>query len=177
MPRFFTPSDGIADDVITIKGDDAHHIARSLRMAEGDEITVCDMHGFEHTCRLTRIRDEECECQILSSKKGETEPPVHITLYMAYPKGDKLETVVQKSVELGTSHIVPFESERCIKRPAPEKAEKQTARLQRIADEAAKQCGRGILPTVHTPVSFGAMLDNTVIERPDGSREHLHKKQ
>ena len=86
MPRFFVPSDDILDDVITIKGDDAHHIARSLRMAEGDEITVCDMHGYEHTCRLTRIRDEECECQILSSKKGETEPPVRITLYMAYQR-------------------------------------------------------------------------------------------
>jgi 16S rRNA (uracil1498-N3)-methyltransferase len=154
MPRFFTPSDGIADDVITIKGDDAHHIARSLRMAEGDEITVCDMHGFEHTCRLTRIRDEECECQILSSKKGETEPPVHITLYMAYPKGDKLETVVQKAVELGAAKIVPFESSRCIKRPKADKADKTTARLQRIAEEAAKQCGRSVLPVVTSAVDF-----------------------
>lgn len=154
MPRFFTPSDNIADDVITIKGDDAHHIARSLRMAEGDEITVCDMHGFEHTCRLTRIRDEECECLILSSKKGETEPPVHITLYMAYPKGDKLETVVQKAVELGASKIVPFESSRCIKRPKADKADKTTARLQRIAEEAAKQCGRSVLPVVTGAVDF-----------------------
>ncbi len=154
MPRFFTPSDNISDDVITIKGDDAHHIARSLRMAEGDEITVCDMHGYEHTCRLTRIRDEECECQILSSKKGETEPPVRITLYMAYPKGDKLETVVQKAVELGASEIVPFESSRCIKRPKADKADKTTARLQRIAEEAAKQCGRSALPTVTQPTDF-----------------------
>lgn len=154
MPRFFTPSDGIADGIITIKGDDAHHIARSLRMAEGDEITVCDMHGFEHACRLTRIRDEECECLILSSKKGETEPPVYITLYMAYPKGDKLETVVQKAVELGASKIVPFESSRCIKRPKADKADKTTARLERIAEEAAKQCGRSILPTVTAPVDF-----------------------
>ncbi len=154
MPRFFTPSDNIADDVITIKGDDAHHIARSLRMAEGDEITVCDMHGFEHTCRLTRIRDEECECLILSSKKGETEPPVRITLYMAYPKGDKLETVVQKAVELGASEIVPFESSRCIKRPKADKADKTTARLQRIAEEAAKQCGRSVLPVVSGAVDF-----------------------
>lgn len=154
MPRFFTPSDGIADGVITIKGDDAHHIARSLRMAEGDEITVCDMHGYEHTCRLVRIRDEECKCHILTSKKGETESPVHITLYMAYPKGDKLETVVQKAVELGASKIVPFESSRCIKRPKADKADKTTARLARIAEEAAKQCGRSTLPTVTQPVDF-----------------------
>ena len=158
MPRFFTPSDGISDDVITIKGDDAHHIARSLRMAEGDEITVCDMHGFEHTCRLVRIRDEECECQIISSKKGETEPPVHITLYMAYPKGDKLETVVQKAVELGACEIIPFESSRCIKRPKADRIEKQLGRLNKIAEEAAKQCGRATLPEVKPTLSYPEML-------------------
>lgn len=159
MPRFFAPNGAFCEGCVTIIGEDAFHIARSLRMAVGDEITVCDMKRGEHLCRLTKIRDEECTAEILSSRDGKTESPVDISLYMAYPKGDKLETVVQKSVELGASHVVPFESERCIKRPAPEKAEKQTARLQRIADEAAKQCGRGILPTVHTPVSFGAMLD------------------
>ena len=158
MPRFFTPSDLMEDGIIRIKGDDAFHIARSLRMAEGDTVTVCDMHGVEHTCRLTRIRDEECECEILESKSGETEPPVHITLYMAYPKGDKLETVVQKAVELGAARIVPFESSRCIKRPKAEKADKNTVRLQRIAEEAAKQCGRSRLPEVAKPISFDTML-------------------
>lgn len=158
MPRFFVPSGNIEDNIIKITGDDARHIARSLRMAEGDEITVCDMHGAEHTCRLTKIRDEECVCEILSSRPGENEPPVHITLYMAYPKADKLETVVQKAVELGASRIVPFESERCIKRPSADKAEKNNARLQRIADEAAKQCGRSILPSVDMPIGFDEML-------------------
>ncbi len=158
MPRFFTPSDCMEDGIIRIKGDDAFHIARSLRMAEGDTLTVCDMHGVEHTCRLTRIRDEECECEILESKNGDTEPPIHITLYMAYPKGDKLETVVQKAVELGAARIVPFESSRCIKRPKAEKADKNAARLQRIAEEAAKQCGRSRLPVVERPMTFEAML-------------------
>jgi len=159
MPRFFAPSECIEDDIIRIKGEDAYHIARSLRMAEGDEITVCDMHGCEHTCRLVRIRDEECECKILSTREGDTEPPVEITLYMAYPKGDKLEVVTQKAVELGACRIVPFESSRCIKRPKAEKQEKHTARLQRIAEEAAKQCGRSRLPTVTPPVSFNEMLE------------------
>lgn len=158
MPRFFVPSGNIEDNVIRITGDDARHIARSLRMAEGDEVTVCDMHGCEHSCRLTKIRDEECVCEIVTSRAGENEPPVHITLYMAYPKADKLETVVQKAVELGASKIVPFESERCIKRPSADKAEKNNARLSRIADEAAKQCGRSILPTVDMPISFSEML-------------------
>lgn len=158
MPRFFTPSSGIEDDRIRIVGDDAFHIARSLRMAEGDELTVCDMHGCEHTCRLIKIRDDECVCEIISSRAGDTEPPVEITLYMAYPKGDKLETVVQKAVELGAYRIVPFESSRCVKRPSAEKAEKNTARLQRIAEEAAKQCGRSRLPVVERPVGFAAAI-------------------
>jgi 16S rRNA (uracil1498-N3)-methyltransferase len=79
---------------------------------------------------------------------------------MAYPKSDKLETVIQKSVELGCAHIVPFESSRCVKRPKADKAEERTARLNRIAEEAAKQCGRAILPTVSLPISFSEMIKN-----------------
>ncbi len=158
MPRFFIDPEAIRDGEITISGDDARHIARSLRMAVGDEVTACDGGGTEYLCHLTKIRDEECTAEIVSKSKSRAEPKHRVTLYMAYPKGDKLETVVQKAVELGASRIVPFESERCIKRPAPEKAEKQTARLQRISDEAAKQCGRGMLPTVGMPISFNTLL-------------------
>ena len=154
MPRFFTPSENFDEGKVKITGDDARHIARALRMAVGDEITVADMQGREHLCKLTRIRDEECECEILESREGRTESPLEITLYMGYPKGDKLEVVIQKAVELGASRIIPFESSRCVKRPKDDKIEKQTARLQRIAEEAAKQCGRARLPRVQTPVSF-----------------------
>jgi 16S rRNA (uracil1498-N3)-methyltransferase len=158
MPRFFVPSVDIDGNIAVIRGDDAFHIARALRMAEGDEITVCDMHGTEHTCTLTKIRDDACECRINESRNGKTEPPVHITLYMAYPKGDKLETVVQKAVELGAAEITPFESSRCIKRPKAEKAEKQLARLTRIAEEAAKQCGRSRLPRVNPSLTYKEVL-------------------
>ncbi len=160
MPRFFTPSENFDGNTVKITGDDARHIARALRMAVGDEITACDMQGREHLCRLTRIRDEECVCEILSSREGMTEAPVHITLYMGYPKGDKLEFVIQKAVELGASRIIPFESSRCIKRPKGDKIEKQTARLQRIAEEAAKQCGRARLTEVCEPISFKAAIED-----------------
>ena len=159
MPRFFTPTENFDGSIVKITGDDARHIARALRMAVGDEIAVCDMQGREHLCRLTRIRDEECECEIIESKDGHTESPVHITLYMGYPKGDKLEFVIQKAVELGASRIVPFESSRCVKRPKGDKIEKQTARLQRIAEEAAKQCGRARLAEVTQPVSFKTAIE------------------
>ena len=158
MPRFFVNKEEISEKEIIIKGADAHHIARSLRMAEGDGVTVCDGSGIEYDCTLSRIRDEECIAEIISKQDGSTESPVHITLYMAYPKGDKLETVVQKSVELGASAIVPFESSRCIKRPAIDKLDKITDRLSRIAEEAAKQCGRSRLPSVSKMIKLPELL-------------------
>lgn len=158
MPRFFTPSDNFDGNIIKITGDDAYHIARALRMAVGDGIVVVDMQGREHSCRLVKIRDELCECEILYTREGKTESPVEITLFMAYPKGDKLEVVIQKAVELGAAKIVPFESSRCVKRPRQDKAERQGARLSRIAEEAAKQCGRSKLPTVAAPIDFNKML-------------------
>ena len=160
MARFFIKKDKINDDVITISSGDAFHIARSLRMAVGDEITVCDEDGTEYLSSLIRIRDDECLAKIISSKPGSTESPVRITLYVAYPKGDKLETVVQKSVELGASKIIPFESSRCIKRPAEEKLDKITDRLSRIAEEAAKQCGRSVLPSVSRMIKLTELLSH-----------------
>jgi 16S rRNA (uracil1498-N3)-methyltransferase len=158
MARFFVDKEFFTEDGIRIVGADAHHIARSLRMAEGDAVTVCDGCGKEYLCTLSKIRDEECLCSIISECDGQGEPPVFITLCMAYPKGDKLETVIQKAVELGVSKIIPFESSRCIKRPKAEKAEKQTQRLQRIAEEAAKQCGRAKIPEITSPMGYREML-------------------
>lgn len=157
MVRFFVNTNDITDNIITIKDKDAYHIARSLRMAVGDEISVCDECGAVYLACLTKIRDEECYAEITSKVETSTESPVEITLYMAYPKGDKLETIVQKSVELGASVIVPFESSRCIKRPAEDKLDKITDRLNRIAEEAAKQCKRSKLPSVERMIKFSEL--------------------
>ncbi|MBQ7363091.1 MAG: 16S rRNA (uracil(1498)-N(3))-methyltransferase [Clostridia bacterium] len=160
MPRFFVNEESIdkKSGTAVIVGDDARHIARSLRMAVGDGLTVSDGVGTDYECTLTYIRDEECRLKIESSSLSIAESPADITLYMAYPKSDKLELVVQKGVELGALRIVPFVSERCIKRPKAEKEEKQTERLKRIAEEAAKQCGRARLPDVTAPITFRELL-------------------
>ena len=157
MPRFFVTKEMIQDGVATIEGNNAFHIARSLRMAVGDEIYISDGEGKEYLAKLTKIRDEECTADILE-ERASSEPDMSITLYMAYPKGDKLETVIQKAVELGATRIVPFESSRCIKRPKADKVAKQGERLSKIAEEAAKQCGRAIVPEVALPLSYSAML-------------------
>ncbi len=154
MPRFFVPSENFFDNKVKINGNDARHIARALRLAVGDEVAVCDMHGKVHTCKLTKIRDDECELEILSTLEKNTESPVGISLFMGYPKGDKLEFIVQKAVELGVTKVIPFESSRCVKRPKADKVDRQTERLSKIANEASKQCGRAILTEVFSPLSY-----------------------
>ena len=127
-------------------------------MAVGDTVTVSDGEGALYECTLSFIRDDRCECEIKEISQSLAESPVEITLFMAFPKGDKLEVVIQKAVELGARRIVPFESERCVKRPKAEKLDRQLARLNKIALEAAKQCGRGVIPIVMPPLSYEQML-------------------
>ena len=158
MPRFFVDETAVSLDKVAIAGADARHIARSLRMAVGDGITVCTAEGRELTCRLTHIRDELCEAEILSSRDALGEPSVAIRLFVAYPKGDKLETVVQKATELGAISVTPFTSSFVVRKPRPEKIASETERLNRIASEAAKQCRRGAIPTVTPPLSFSETL-------------------
>ena len=160
MPKFFTSKENIDESTMTafIEGDGARHIARSLRMAVGDTLTVSDGDGGEYSAVLTKIRDERCDMDITEKLAVTTEPPVKVTLFMAYPKSDKLETVIQKATELGASQIIPFESSRCIKRPGKDKADVRRARLQRIAEEAAKQCGRAIIPSVSDVMSFSQIV-------------------
>lgn len=159
MPRFFVPDTQIKDGLISIVGDDAWHIARSLRMAVGAPLTVCDFHGGEYACTLEKITDGEVTAKVLSHAASLREPPVKTVLCQAFPKGDKMDLIVQKAVECGVYAIVPFTSARCIARPEGEALVRKLARWQRIADEAAKQCGRGILPKLLPPLSFAQMLD------------------
>ena len=159
MPRFFVRQDAVLDGRICLRGEDAHHIARSLRMAVGDGLTVCDMQGNEYDCRIEAFADDrEVTVTVDAVRAPQNEPPCRIRLFQALPKGDKLETVIQKAVECGVSEIVPFESERCVVRVKPEAEARKTERRQRIASEAAKQCGRSILPEVRESVSFSEML-------------------
>ncbi len=159
MPLFFIPEDDINEDTAYIRGDDARHIARSLRMAEGDPVDVSANDGYILKCSLTKIRDELCTLTVNERIKSLRESPVAIDLYMAYPKSDKLETIIQKSAELGVRKIIPFESSRCIKRPSSDGAEKRLLRLNRIAKEACGQCGRATLATVEGTLPYSKVLE------------------
>ena len=158
MPRFFVQGSAITETEITLSGENAHHISYALRMAVGDEITVSDGAGSIYLCRITSMDGSVVVADILSKGSDSAESPIEITLFQAYPKSDKLEFIIQKAVELGVSAVVPFESERCIKRPKADKVAHILERQKRIAEEAAKQSGRSVLPTVHAPISFDGML-------------------
>lgn len=161
MPRFFVRQDRIFDDYISIIGDDAHHIARSLRMAVGEQITVCNMQGTEYECEITSFNEDyEVIATIISQKASENEPKIFVTLYQALPKGDKFDTIIQKAVECGVSKIVPFQSERCIVKIKNEAESKKKERRQKISAEAAKQCGRSVIPEVCDAISFNEMISN-----------------
>ena len=159
MPRFFVRQDRVLGDHISIIGDDAHHIARSLRMAVGEKITVCNMQGTEYDCEISSFNDDsEVIAKIISQKQSENEPKIFITLFQALPKGDKFDTIIQKAVECGVSKIVPFQSERCIVKIKNEAESKKRERRQKISAEAAKQCGRSVIPEVCDSISFNEML-------------------
>ena len=159
MPRFFVRQNQIDQDEITILGEDAHHIARSLRMAVGEELTVCDMQGNEYCGPILRFEEDRAvTMRIVSRQASPNEPPCRIRLFQALPKGDKMDTVIQKAVECGACEIVPFESERCIVKAKADGEERKTERRCRIAAEAAKQCGRSVIPSVCPTVSFLQML-------------------
>ena len=144
--------------IVTLTGADAHHIARSLRMAAGETVTVCDAER-EYDCVLEVFHDErEVIARITQSRPVTTEPPFRAHLYQALPKGDKLDSIIQKAVECGVSTVTPFESAHCIVRIKPDAEGKKTERRRRIALEAAKQCGRGSIPEISPSVTFAEAL-------------------
>ena len=155
MPhRYFTTE--ISDGTATLRGADAHHLARVMRARLGDTVILCDGNAVEYTATITGFGDECVEFRVEPGYPSAAEPSVEVTLLAGYPKQDKLEQIIKHGVELGAAHIVPFFSRYCV--AAPKKEEQKNERYNRIAAEAAKQCGRGILPDVALPLAnFGAV--------------------
>ena len=153
MPRFFIDAPP-ADDIVLLTGEDARHIACALRMQPGESLTVCDGAGTDYDCVLEQAAPDEVRACVTGSHPSAGEPDVRVTLYMALPKADKMELIVQKATELGVTEIAPFISSRCVSRPDDRTLDKKCARWGKIAAEAAKQCGRGRIPRVCQAVSL-----------------------
>ena len=154
MPRFFIDKTQIHDATVILTGEAAQHISLSLRMAVGEMLTLCDGEGLDYTAKIVSLSRDAVTLTVESSAKSLSEPPYRIRLYQCLPKGDKLETVIQKAVECGVSEIVPVQSSRCIVKWKADDAKKKLVRYNRIAEEAAKQSGRGRIPTVLMPMNY-----------------------
>lgn len=152
MPRFFTSD--IGGKTARITGEDARHIAKSLRMRQGDELTLCDMNSIDYRCVISDITLELVTLDVLEKKPCESEPKIRVSLFQALPKSDKLEQIAQKVVELGVYELTPVLTSRCVSRWDKKDEEKKLERLGKIMLEAAKQSGRGIIPRVNGLCSF-----------------------
>ena len=171
MPRFFV--DSVEGDFVEINGEDARHIALSLRMKNGEHLVLCDGKGREADAVIREAFPESVVLDVVERKDSAAEPKTEVVLYQALPKFDKLEYIVQKSVELGVSKIVPVLTSRCISRPDEKTMKKKLERLRKISDEAAKQSGRGKLPDVGEMLTFkNAVLKMCEAETPIFFFEH-----
>lgn len=159
MPRFFMAGTNIFGGTAIIRGRDAEHI-RVLRLRPGEDVVICDGEGTDYKCRLVRSEKDEAEAEVLEVVRCPAEPSVKVSVLCGLPKGDKTDYIIQKCVEAGAYEILFFDSSRCIAKPdAPEK---KLERWQRIAEEAAKQSGRGIIPQVGWAGDFAGALDAAI---------------
>ncbi len=153
-PRFFT--ENISETTAILDPEDSKHVAQVLRMKPGDIAVICDGKGTDYLAELESSVGE-CVFRVLESSPNLAEPDIHVRLFQAMPKGDKMDFIVQKAVECGACEVIPFLSKRCISRPDKKQLAKKRERWQRIAYEAAKQCGRGVIPTVGETLEFSQL--------------------
>ena len=158
MARFFVSGEEMKPDFFVLTGENAQH-AKVLRLKAGEEVLVCDGEGNECVCTVSDVSDGQISLVVKKRRDSESEATVRVSVYMAFPKGDKLEHVIQKATELGAYEIVAFPSARCVSRPDDKSLKKKLERWQKIAASAAEQSGRGRIPQVLTLPSYKAALE------------------
>ena len=160
MARFFIAGTNLlGSPTAIIRGRDAEHI-QVLRLRPGEDVTICDTEGTDYKCRLVRADKEEAECEVIEAVPCKGEPSVEATVLCGLPKGDRVDYIIQKSVEAGVHDIVFFQSARCVAKP--DDPYKKLERWNRISEEAAKQSGRGIIPKVSWASDYGEVLNAAV---------------
>lgn len=158
LPKFFFSPDGPVGDSLVLTGENAAH-ARVLRLRPGDAVTVCDARGTDYACTVRSVSAEEVLLDVCSGAASAAEPRVSCSVYVAFPKADKLEHIIQKATELGACEIVAFPSSRCVSRPDDRSLQKKLERWQKIAASAAEQSGRGRIPQVLVMDSYAAAIE------------------
>ncbi len=153
MYNFFVKSEQIEESKVTIIGHDVNHIKNVLRMRVGEEICVSDgLSNKEYRCGILSFEEDRIICQIRFILEEGEELPIKVTLFQGLPKGDKMDLIIQKCVELGVHDIVPVRAARSITKLDEKKSISKIERWQAIAEAAAKQSKRKIIPVIHQPV-------------------------
>ena len=153
MPKFFIDKSSLAEGKAILTGEKAQHITKSLRMTPGEHVILCDGCGTDHFCVIDSV-GKEVSLTVENFHPSIAEPPYKAVIYQGLSKGDRFDTVVQKSVECGAFAIVPVQTERATVRLSKDECDKKNIRWQRIAESAAEQCGRGIVPEMRRLMSF-----------------------
>lgn len=158
MQRYFIPDSTIDEEVVDIVGEDVKHIAKVMRMEVGDEIIVCSSTGHSAICELTAINQSQVQARPVRWLDEDKQLPLRVTVVQGLPKGDKLETVIQKGTELGADQFVPFKAERSVVKWDKQKSEKKLQRLNKIAKEAAEQSHRTTIPDISEPHTISELI-------------------
>lgn len=158
MHRFFVNENSINENQIVITGTDVNHIANVLRMQIGETILISDGNDNEYECQISSISQTEVVADIVDFNRESRELPIDVVLFQGLPKGDKMDTIIEKNIELGIKQIVPVKMSRCIVKLDDKKAEKKIQKWNAKAESAAKQSKRGIVPTVSNVVSYDEAL-------------------
>ena len=149
MPKFFVKEEQIQENQIIILGQDVNHIKKVLRAKIGDELQICNsQNGENFLCEIDNLEEEKIICQIKEKIQEQVESNIEVTIFQGLPKADKMEYIIQKSVELGVYDITPVEMKRCVVKLNEKDKSKKIERWQKISEVAAKQCGRDIIPQI-----------------------------
>lgn len=160
MPKFFVEKKQIYDGKAHILGDDINHIKNVLRLKKDDTLDICSIEEKKtFKCKIEEINNDIITCNILEELKNEVESNVHVTIFQGLPKADKMELIIQKSVELGVNALTPIEMKRCVVKLNEKDKAKKIQRWQKISEVAAKQCGRNIIPKINNIIKINEICD------------------
>ena len=157
--HFFTETEFFTESEAVITGPDVNHIKNVLRMKPGEKLLLSDGKGTNCLCEITELFPDKVLAKILPEEVDDTELPVKVTLYQGLPKADKMELIIQKAVELGAFSIIPVETKRCVVKLDVKKAAKKVVRWQQIAESAAKQSKRMLIPEIHEVMTYKQALE------------------
>ena len=160
MPKFFVTTDQIKEKTISIQNEDVNHIKNVLRAKINDKIDICDYNTSKnYICEIVKIEDKKIECKIIKKVESNVESKIKVSIFQGLPKADKMELVIQKSVELGAFDITPIEMKRCVVKLNEKDKTRKIQRWQKISETAGKQSGRDIIPQINNIINVKKLCE------------------